>query len=157
MDYTSKYIHCPRASYPEGLEFLNTQRVCVLAVELLDGSPHAATVHFAHTGEKPVLYFETNKEYRKAEPLQKQAETRGSVVVGTDETQMKTLQMDGVLRFITETERAQFDEVYLGNFPEKAAKTAAGMFILFSFTPTWWRFTDFKTPTGKLIIDSETN
>jgi len=31
------------------LDYLKDQRVGVLAVEMLDGSPHGATVHFAHT------------------------------------------------------------------------------------------------------------
>ena len=45
------------------IEYLKTQRVGVLAVEMPDGSPHAATVHFAHTESPLVFYFETNRDY----------------------------------------------------------------------------------------------
>ena len=38
---------------PEIINFINSQKVCVLAVEMPDGSPHAATVHFA-LAEGPV-------------------------------------------------------------------------------------------------------
>ncbi len=53
----------------EILDYLKTQRVGVLAVEMLDGAPHGATVHFAYSEEPFVLYFETSRDYRKAQPI----------------------------------------------------------------------------------------
>ena len=86
---------------PEILEYIASQRVGVLAVEMLDGAPHGATVHFAHS-EKPLTFlFETYREYRKAEPLFGRECTRASLVIGFDERNMKTLQMDGVVRCMT--------------------------------------------------------
>ena len=79
----------------EALEFLKKERVGVLSVEMMDGSPHGATVHYAHTEDPLIFYFETYREYRKAEPLFGREKTRASFVVGSDESNMKTLQLDG--------------------------------------------------------------
>ncbi len=142
---------------PEIIEYINTQRICVLAVEMLDGSPHAATVHFAHQSEPSVFYFETSKTYRKCEPLFGRAESRASVVIGSDENNMKTLQMDGVVKIVSGKEKENFDKVYFGKFPNKIAKSYGFENVYFSFSPTWWRFTDWTGPNGKVILYSEDN
>lgn len=139
----------------EILDYLKTQRVGVLAVEMLDGSPHAATVHFAHAEDPFVFFFETCREYRKAEALFGRHETRASFVVGSDESNMKTLQLDGIAQLIEPEGKEIFDSVYLGKFPEKKEKSDKGEFVFFKFTPTWWRFTDWTLPTGRLILTSE--
>jgi len=139
----------------ELLAYLKTQHVGVLAVEMLDGSPHAATVHFAHTEDPFVFYFETYREYRKAEPLFAREITRASFVVGSDESNMKTLQLDGAVQLLKSDERTVYDSVYLGKFPEKKKKAEDPKFVFFKFTPTWWRFTDWTTPEGKKIWTSE--
>jgi uncharacterized protein YhbP (UPF0306 family) len=141
----------------EILEYLQTQQVGVLAVEMLDGSPHGATVHYAHTEEPFVFYFETYREYRKAEALVGRAESRASFVVGADEKTTKTLQLDGVIRLITPKEKETYDRVYFGKFPKKKEKSIDPKFLFFVFTPTWWRFTDFKAEGGKKILTSTTN
>lgn len=137
------------------LDFLKTQRTCVLAVEMLDGSPHGATVHFAHSDDPFIFYFETNKQYRKVEPLFKNGQTRATVVVGTSEDIMKTLQMDGVLQLLPDSEVDTFNAIYLGKFPEKTEKSKNSDFVRMVFTPHWWRFTDFTGPNGKVILTSE--
>jgi hypothetical protein len=142
---------------PEILNYIESQRVGVLAVEMLDGSPHAATVHYAHTseGEKPlVLYFETNKEYRKTEALTGRPSSRASFVIGTSEETKITFQLDGVVELIQPDEMQQFEAVYLGKFPEKQKKVADGKLVFFKFTPTWWRFSDFSHPEIKNILTS---
>jgi general stress protein 26 len=139
----------------EILEYLKMQRVGVLAVEMLDGSPHAATVHFAHTEEPLVFWFETYREYRKAEPLFGRDKTRASFVVGTNESDMKTFQLDGVAELIKPNEREIINSVYLSKFPEKMEKAEKDpKVVFFKFTPTWWRFTDWKTPKGKKVLPS---
>jgi uncharacterized protein YhbP (UPF0306 family) len=124
----------------------------VLAVEMLDGSPHAATVHYAHAEEPLVFYFETCREYRKAEVLLGRVASRASVVIGTHEKTTKTMQMDGVVQLLSVSERDICNSVYLKKFPEKTEKLPDPKCILFKFTPTWWRFSDFDTPEGKKII-----
>lgn len=122
---------------------------------MMDGSPHAATVHFAYDEDAGKFYFETNREYRKAEALFGRGETRASVVIGVDESNMKTLQLDGTVSLLEKMEREAFDSIYLVKFPQKKEKTSQGLFVLFSFTPSWWRFTDWTGANGKVILTSE--
>lgn len=135
------------------LDYLKTQRIGVLALEMLDGSPHAATVHFAHSENPVVFYFETNKKYRKAEALFGREVTRASLVIGSDENNMATLQMDGVAALIKPDEQKVFEDIYLGKFPAKHAKINDEA-VFFRFIPTWWRFTDWRGSTGKVILTS---
>lgn len=137
------------------LNYIKTQRVGVLAVEMLDGSPHAATVHFAHTEDPLIFYFETYREYRKAEPLFGKETTRASFVIGSDESNMKTLQLDGIAELLKSDEKESAISLYLGKFPEKTEKSKDPKFVFFKFTPKWWRFTDWTDPKGKTILTSE--
>ena len=140
----------------EILDYIKTQRLSVLAVEMLDGSPHGATVHFAHMENPLMFFFETNRAYRKSEPLLQQELTRASLVIGFDESNIKTLQLDGDVRLLKDEENTLFDEIYLNKFPEKTEKMAANPELLpFVFLPKWWRFTDWTKPEGKVILTSE--
>ncbi len=136
------------------VDYLNTQRVAVLAIEMMDGSPHGATVHFAHSENPFVFYFETNRNYKKSEPLFGREKSRASLVIGTSETDMKTFQLDGLVERMTEEERPEFDAVYLAKFGEKKKKFEDAEYVFFKFTPSWWRYTDFRAPEGKLILTS---
>ena len=133
----------------EIIDFLETQRVGVFAIRMLDGSPHGATVHFAYREEPLTFIFLTSPTYRKVEPL-KQGEAQASFVVGTSEEVMKTLQMDGVAN-LADTEELR--AAYFRRFPEKLKDDRGGIF--FTFTPTWWRFTDWTKPEGKTVLTSE--
>lgn len=140
----------------EILDYLKTQRVGVLAVEMLDGSPHAATVHFAHTDEPLVFYFETDRKYRKSEPLFARESVRASLVIGADKNTMKTLQLDGTARLVQDGKGKEvFEKVYFEKFPEKRAKYSGPDVVIFSFAPSWWRFIDWTTPNGKQIWTSQ--
>jgi nitroimidazol reductase NimA-like FMN-containing flavoprotein (pyridoxamine 5'-phosphate oxidase superfamily) len=48
------------------LNFIKSKRVGVLAVQMPDGSPHAATIHFAYEEEPLVFLFETSPETKKS-------------------------------------------------------------------------------------------
>jgi uncharacterized protein YhbP (UPF0306 family) len=139
----------------EIINFINSQRICVIAFEMLDGSPHASTVHFAFDPISSVFFFETNNTYRKGEVLLGKPAVRSSVVVGFDERNMKTLQLDGEARLIKAEEKKLFNEIYLGKFPEKKEKFLDPKFVFFSFTSKWWRYTDWENPAGKIILSSE--
>ncbi len=141
----------------EILNYLQTQKVGVLAVELPSGAPHAATVHFAHTEDPFTFYFETYSDSIKARALRERAVSRASFVVGSDPAHMKTLQIDGTVHLLTADEREIFERVYLEKFPEKKEKSQESKFIAFKFIPTWWRFTDWTAPGGKLILDQQTS
>jgi general stress protein 26 len=138
----------------EILDYLRSENICVLAVEMLDGSPHGATVHYAHADNPLALFFETTKGYRKTEPLFGRDKTRATVVVGTYESTKKTLQMDGEATLIAPEEEALYAQTYLGKFPQKAKKAESPDFVRFKFVPTWWRLTDFSEPGNRKILTS---
>ncbi len=139
----------------EIIDFIQSQRTCVLAIEMLDGSPHASTVHFAYDEKTDTFFFETNRAYRKYESLSGREITRASLVIGTDESNMKTLQLDGEVKLVKEGEEKKlFEEVYFSKFPNKKAKALDPELVFFSFKTTWWRFTDWTQPQGKVILTS---
>lgn len=137
------------------LSYITEKRVGVLAIEMLDGAPHAATVHYAHRADRLTFIFETHRDYRKCEPLFGRAESRASFVVGFEEgAASKTLQLDGIVCLLDESD-AELRRIYLEKFPEKEAKASDEKAVFFSFTPTWWRFTDWSAPGGKTIFNSD--
>lgn len=131
------------------LDYIKSQRVGVLAVEMLDGTPHGSTVHFAHVENPLTFIFLSTPTYRKLEPLRK-GETAASFVIGTGEDVMKTLQMDGQAT-LAGTEELR--KIYFTKFPEKLDKHPEDIF--FVFTPAWWRYTDWTLPEGKTIFTSD--
>lgn len=140
---------------PEIFEYIQSQRVGVLAVEMPDGSPHAATVHFAHVKEPLVFFFETFRASRKAEPFLQKGAVRASFVIGTDEKAMKTFQIDGTAELVKPEEKENFSAVYLGKFPEKAERSKSPNAAAIKFTPKWWRFSDLSDPQAKVVLTSE--
>ena len=133
--------------------FLKTQRVCVFAIEMMDGSPHGATVHFAHIESPPTFIVLTEKKYRKSEPLRGRAESRATMVIGFEEgSNSRTLQMDGIAHI---ADTPQIRDAYFTKFPNAKAKLTEPEDFFFTFTPTWWRFTDWTKPEGKTIYLSD--
>ncbi|MES2315466.1 MAG: pyridoxamine 5'-phosphate oxidase family protein [Patescibacteria group bacterium] len=138
----------------EIIDFINSKEVGVLALEMMDGSPHGATIHFALSDDKKTFFLETYREYRKAEALFGRPQSRATLVIGTDESVNQTLQMDGTVQIIKPEDKELYDKVYFGRFPKKLEKSKDPKFVFFSFVPTWWRYTNFKGANGKLIITS---
>ena len=134
------------------LDYLKSQNVCVIAVEMPDGSPHGATCHFAHAEDPLTLLFLTSSTYRKSEALLAKETVRASVVVGSNEGDMKTFQLDGVVKLLPKGDA--LEETYFMKFPEKREKYKGSHDIFFTFTPTWWRFTDWTQPAGKAVRTS---
>jgi uncharacterized protein YhbP (UPF0306 family) len=140
----------------EILDFIKSQRIGVLAVEMLDGSPHGATVHFAHQDNPVEFFFLTDREDKKCEPILARGKTRASVVIGFDEATMKTLQLDGEVKIVeSEDDKKRCFDAYFGKFPEKKKWMDDKDSVFLSFMPTWWRYTDYKKPKGEKIIISE--
>ncbi len=140
----------------EILDYIKSQRVGVLSLEMLDGSPHASTVHFANSESPLIFLFETYRQYRKCETLFGRKISRASMVIGSDESNMKTLQMDGEARLTHEEEKEKlFSKIYLEKFPEKKEKSKDPKVVSFLFIPKWWRFTDWTKPEGKFILTSK--
>jgi hypothetical protein len=137
------------------LDYLKTQRLGVLAVEMLDGSPHGATVHFANSEDPFIFFFETNREYKKSEALFGRDESRATFVVGVDENNLITFQLDGIVRLVKEEEMELYKDVYLEKFPNKAKKIGDPKVVHFIFTPTWWRYTDWTKKGESIVLTSD--
>jgi general stress protein 26 len=139
----------------EILDFLNTQRLGVLAIQMLDNAPHADVIHFAHLSEPLTFFFETTTDSRKAKALYGNSQSFASLVIGLDESNLKTLQLDGIVRIVqAEQDRAAFDAAYLAKFPERKEIIADPKTISVIFQHTWWRFTDWTKEGGKLVLES---
>ena len=133
-------------------EFLTSERIAVLSVLMPDGTVHGATMHFAHQQDPLTVIFLMGKDSRKMASLREVESAPASIVVGTEEALMKTLQLDGAVRLISDE---KLQEVYFEKFPEKRAKFVGPNDVFVAFTPTWWRYSDYKAPADKKIITSE--
>ena len=123
------------------VDFLNSERVAVLATMLADGTPYTSAMHFIyHDG---ALYFSTQPTSRKVKDLN--GITKASVTAGFSEKDWVTVQLDGTLE---KSELAT--ELHLAKYPEDA-KHIGGEAVVFKFTPTWWRYSDFKTKPATFI------
>lgn len=135
----------------EILKFIESKRLAVLAVAMDDGSPHGAIMHFAYRGDTGDFVFLTDKNYMKSRPLMAKESTKATAVIGFDENEMKTLQLDGKAAL---SEKKSDKEVYFKKFPDKCAKFDGPNDIIFTFTPTWWRYTEWSSE-GKRILSSD--
>jgi len=72
--------------------------------------------------------------------------------IGGDDNNKKTFQLNGLVRLIRSDEIAKFEKIYFAKFPSKRAKYDDGKYLIFTFTPTWWRFTDWTHPNGKQVL-----
>ncbi len=128
------------------LDFLRASRVGVLGVLLKDGSPHGATVHFSHQENPAKLFFLTDRTYKKCEALLDGASVRASFVLGVSEEEMKTLQLDGVVRVVSdEGELAALKTVHFGKIPTAKEYEDDTDSVFLEFTPAWWQYTDYNT------------
>ena len=128
------------------LDYLSGERVGVLAVTMPDGSPHGATIHFAHIADPLTFVFMTSPKYKKVQAFE-QGETLATFVVGVDEGTMRTLQMDGTARL---ADTQEIRQTYFDKFPDKLDKFPDNIFI--AFTPNWWRYSDMK---NKVVLSSD--
>ncbi len=137
----------------QAILYAHNQRVGVLAVEMPNGSPHGATMHFAADGDATHFYFRTSPHYRKAEALQQNNTCRATLVIGVDENDMKSMQMDGIARACRADEMQTFNSIFLKKFAEKQEKPDE---LAFVFIPTWWRFADWTGAEGKQVWEGTT-
>lgn len=124
---------------PKIIEYLQTERMSVLSVALLDGTPHAAAMHFVFSDG--VIYFSTHANSKKVV-----SNVLASVVIGFSETDWITLQMSGK---IEKTEPVK--DLILSKYPE-SIKFIDESTVYLKFTPTWYRYSDFKV-VPPLIIE----
>jgi uncharacterized pyridoxamine 5'-phosphate oxidase family protein len=123
------------------LKYLQTQRCGVIATATLDGRPEAALMDIAATGEGDII-FETTSATRKFENLRDNP--RVAFVVGCGNEQ--TLQIDGIVDALLESELARLRDFYLSVFPQKASHPNWPGNHYFRVRPHWMRFSDYHMP-----------
>lgn len=134
------------------IEFLKQNRICCLSIQLPDGSLHAATLHYSHNDEPLTIITSTKNTSRKVQGLLKGEVQQASLVVGFSEEEWKTLQMDGEVRAVHESvELTKAKETHFTKYPD-AKRYESPESIFLSFSPKWWRYTDFKVKPAKVIV-----
>lgn len=128
------------------LEFLKKNRVSVLSVVLSDGMPHTSALHYSHKEEPLEFYFSTENTSRKCQGLLKGETTKGSLVVGFNEEEMITVQLDGQAQAVLDpAELEPVKKVHYAKHPEAKRWENDPATVFLKFTPTWWRYTDYNT------------
>lgn len=136
---------------PKALELLKKERVCVFAVPMQDGAPHAATVHFSQQLDPVKIFIQTYPTVKAKAIQDKGGKAKAAIVVGTDEKEFVTLQMHGDVRIVSDMqELEQIYKIHYAKQPE-SEKYKSSTTIFLEFTPTWWRYTDFNTDPETVI------
>lgn len=137
------------------LDFLKKEGVCSLTILLKDGSPHAAAMHYSHEDNPLILYFSTENTSRKCQALLDGRFVKGTVVVGFSEKEWISLQMDGRIKVISnKKELTSVRKIHYAKHPDSEKYKDDPATIFLAFTPTWWRYTEFKSDP-MVIISSE--
>lgn len=136
----------------EILNYILNQRVSVFAVEMMDGSPHASTLHYAYDEKANVFIFETEKSYRKCEPLFGRKISRATLVIGTSEGDMRTFQTDGNAKLL---DNKDLKETYFIKFPKNREGSDDPEVMFFTFTPISWKFSDYTKSGSKTVYTSD--
>lgn len=131
-------------------EFLTKEHVGSLAVEI-PGGMHAAALHFSHSDEPLVLYFSTEKDSRKMGGLSSSNSVKAAFVCGLSETDWLTLQMDGEVEIIPESELPKVHKIHYAKHPKSEQYKDDPGTVFLKFTPTWWRYTDYNTKPMTIV------
>ena len=110
----------------------------MLAVCLLDGNCHGATMHFSHQVDPVTIYIQTESTSIKCKKLP----TKASVVVGFSEDTMQTLQMDGEVQLASNLE--DIYKIHYAKNPTAEQYKNDPTTVFLVFVPTWWRYSDYK-------------
>lgn len=133
---------------PKILNFLNNNRVSIFTTLLSDGSPHSAALHYSHIEEPLTLYFSTENTSRKCQDLLTGKTVKASVVVGFSEQEWITLQLNGHARLVSDSlELKSAKAIHYPKHPNSQKFENDPSTVFLAFTPTWYRYTEFKRDT----------
>jgi len=126
--------------------FLSKNRISVLSVVLPDGSSHSAALHYSHVDNPLKFYFSTKRSSRKCEGLQDGKSAKASLVVGFNEEEWITMQLNGEVKIVINSdELAAIKAVHYMKHPGSKKYENDPESIFLEFIPNWWRYTDFNT------------
>lgn len=135
------------------LDFLEKERVCVLATTLSDGSPHTTALHFSIQTDPFCFYFSVDSTSRKYQGLLEADTVKGSITVGFSEVDWITLQMDGVVEKIGTEDLTSVQKIHYAKNPGSEKHKGIPTTVFIKFTPTWYRYSDFN---NDLFLSSNT-
>ena len=123
------------------LDFITKERVCSLSICRPDGTCDSAAMHFSHSSDPFVIYIQTENTSRKCQSLPASA----SIVIGFSEETMTTLQLEGHINIISDlSQLPAIHQIHYAKHPsaEQYKSDPATVFLI--FTPSWWRYMDYK-------------
>lgn len=136
------------------LAFLSTHQISTLTTMLYNDSPHAAAIHYSLQENPLRFFFCTDKKSRKCEKLLVEKTTKASLVIGQSEEEWKTFQADGnVVLETDENELQTIKTIHFSMHPRAKEFENDPDTAFLVFTPTWWRYSDFKTSPPTVITN----
>ncbi len=132
----------------EVFQFMNRERLAVLATAREDGRPESALMGFAVTPELEIV-FDTVKSSRKY-PILKKNPAVAWVIGCTTEV---TVQYEGVAQELEGEELAKYKKTYFATFPDGPARESWPGITYFVVRPTWLRYCNYDP--GKRRIEEK--
>jgi general stress protein 26 len=129
----------------EVYEFMNKERLAVLATVTDGGQPQSALMGMAVTPQLEIV-FDTVKSSRKYPNLKKNP--RVAWVVGC--TTEVTVQYEGIAEELTGEELAKYKKIYFTAFPDGPARESWPGITYFVVRPTWVRYCDYNPDSRRI-------
>ena len=129
----------------EVFQFMNRERLAVLATVAENGQPEAALMGFAVTPELE-LVFDTVKGSRKYPNLKKNP--RVAWVIGC--TTEVTVQYEGIAEELEGEELAKYKRPYFAAFPDGPARESWPGITYFLVRPKWVRYCDYDPENRRI-------
>ena len=129
----------------EVFQFMNRERLAVLATVDEQGQPEAALMGFAVTPGLELI-FDTVRTSRKYPNLKKHP--RVAWVIGcTTET---TVQYEGIAEELAGDELAKYQKTYFAAFPDGPTRKSWADLTYFVVRPKWVRYCDYHPETHRI-------
>lgn len=129
----------------EVFQFMNKERLAVLATAGETGQPEAALMGFAVTPELEII-FDTVKSSRKYPNLKRNP--RVAWVIGC--TTEVTVQYEGIAQELEGEELAKYKKTYFAAFPDGPARESWPGITYFVVRPKWVRYCDYNPTTRRI-------
>lgn len=129
----------------EVFQFMNKERLAVLATAGETGQPEAALMGFAVTPELEII-FDTVKSSRKYPNLKRNP--RVAWVIGC--TTEVTVQYEGIAQELEGEELAKYKKTYFAAFPDGPARESWPGITYFVVRPKWVRYCDYNPATRRI-------
>ncbi len=137
----------------EVIDFLKRERVCSLTT-MVDGAPYSSAMHFSFNEDPLKLYFSTKSDSKKCKSIIDIGKTQAAVAIGFSETEWLTLQMEGEVKVVPDEDLGEIKISHYARHPESQKFENDPKTVFLEFTPTWWKYSDFKSHPPKTYSSS---